>query len=180
MSREIEQLRQSHMPDGTARAWAVTYHCGDEGEHKAAGATGLRKAGAVLHVLPQQAGVLLVQADRLFDLPRLTYNTPLTCGLQLQSLVCTHSQDLVATRLTPCVPLFLGLQTEASRPCLHCLDCLQNRLLYNWCSKFKVMAQVARNFYSPGRVTRALGSAPHPALRHQRINHVRSARLWSR
>ena len=45
---------------------------GHKGEDEAAAAAHFRMAVAVLHVLPQDPRILLVQAHRLLDLPRLT------------------------------------------------------------------------------------------------------------
>ena len=45
---------------------------GDEGQDEAAAAAHFAVVGAVLHMLPQQPGILLVHADRLLNQHRLT------------------------------------------------------------------------------------------------------------
>ena len=53
-------------------AAAVQTYRGDEGQNEAAAAAHFAMVGAVLHMLPQQPGVLLVHAHRLLDQHRLT------------------------------------------------------------------------------------------------------------
>lgn len=57
---------------GQVRSALVVDDCAGEGEDEAAGAAALGVSGAVLHVLPEHADVLLVQAHRLLHLPRVT------------------------------------------------------------------------------------------------------------
>ena len=62
---------RARLVEGPVEGVLVVDHGGDEGEDEAAGAPHLRVPRAVLHVLPQDARVLLMHAHSLLQLHRL-------------------------------------------------------------------------------------------------------------
>ena len=73
--RAVGATRELHLVEVPVEAVLVVDDGGHEGQHKATAAANLRMTVTVLHVLPQDSCVLLVQAHSLLDLPRLTCHT---------------------------------------------------------------------------------------------------------